>query len=63
VHVRFSPKHFTELIEFEVELNSIPVNKTEGRGKNVVLNWKMYDDFDNKGKFFTDSNEAQMMER
>ena len=61
--VRFSPEHLSELIEYEVELNSIPVNITAGRGRNVMVEWRMLDEFDNAGKFFTDSNEGLMLER
>jgi hypothetical protein len=56
--VRFSPEHLSELIEYEVELNSIPVNVTAGRGSSIVVNWRMLDDFDNAGTFYADSNEG-----
>ena len=56
--VRFSPKYLKEVIEFEVELNSLPiVNNT---GKDVTVNWRMFDQFDPKGKFHTDSNSLAM---
>ena len=51
--VRFS-KHLQELIEFDVELNSIPIK--DERGKDVTVNFKLYDNFEMKGKFWTDSN-------
>jgi hypothetical protein len=46
---------FNELIQFEVEMNSIPM--ADHQNKDVTVNWKMYDGFDPKGQFWTDSNE------
>jgi hypothetical protein len=43
VKVRFS-EAFQEIIEFEVELNSIPVYN-DRQGKDVIVTWKMYDGF------------------
>jgi len=60
--VRFSPAFFEELIEFEVDINKIPLSSSY-RGKDVTVNWKFYDGFDPKGKFWTDSNSMIMMER
>jgi hypothetical protein len=51
---------FTELIKFEVELNSLPVDK---KNREISVNWKMYDGFDPQGEFFTDSNEKDMLKR
>ena len=34
-----------------------------GRGKDFTVNWKMFDGFDPKGKFWTDSNGLGMIER
>jgi len=62
VTVRFSPKYFQELIEFEVELNGIPLSKN-GRGKDLTVNWQFFDGFDPRGVFWTDSNELAMVER
>ena len=61
--MRFSPKFFEEIIEYEVELNSIPFDKKTGNGKDITVNWKFYDGFDPKGKFWTDSNALSMQER
>ena len=47
VNIRFSPKYMDQLIEFEVEMNQILFS--EGRGKDLTVNWKMYDGFDAKG--------------
>jgi hypothetical protein len=44
VNIRFSPKFFKEIIEFEVELNQLPIS--DSRGKDLTVNWKMYDGFD-----------------
>jgi hypothetical protein len=52
--VKFSPQLFEELVQFDVELNSIPIE--DNLSKDVIVNWKMYDGFDPKGEFWTDSN-------
>ena len=62
MRVRFSPHFFEEVIQFEVELNSVPFS-SDGYGKDIIVNWRMYDGFDPKGKFWTDSNSLAMMER
>ena len=62
VKIRFSPQFFEEIIEFDVELNSIDWDKNR-IGKDVIVNWKFYDNFDPKGKFYTDSNSLAMVER
>jgi hypothetical protein len=58
---------FTELIKFEVELNQVPLydlNHPENNtNKEISVNWKMYDGFDPKGEFYTDSNEFEMQKR
>jgi hypothetical protein len=38
VKVRFSPKYFEELIEFEVELNSVQIDG-DRRGKDIIVDW------------------------
>lgn len=53
IRVRFSPRQ-PDLIEFNVELNQINVG--DYQGKDVMVNWKMLDDFKAYGKFYTDSN-------
>jgi len=62
VKVRFSPQFFEEIIEFDVELNSINWDQNK-IGKDLIFNWKFYDNFDPKGKFYTDSNSLAMVER
>jgi hypothetical protein len=52
---------FEEIIQFEVELNSIPF--LDDVSKDVTVNWKFYDGFDPKGEFWTDSNGLEMQER
>lgn len=60
IKVRFSP--FTpEIIEFNVELNSIPIE--DAKGKDVTVNWKLFNGFDAKKTFWTDSNSLEMEER
>jgi len=60
LRVRFS-EFFNEIIEFDVELNPIPIH--DGRGKDVTVNFKMFNGFDAKGQFWTDSNGLEMQER
>ena len=43
IKVRFSPL-FNELIEFDVELSPVPVTEDK-QGKDITVNWKMYDGF------------------
>jgi hypothetical protein len=62
VKVRFSPALFEQIIEFEVELNSLSISPIF-RGKDLIVNWQMLDGFDPKQKFWTDSNSLQMIER
>lgn len=54
-------KNSPELIEFDVELNQIPI--ADYHGKDVIVNWRLYDDFDPRGVFYTDSNAAEMVKR
>lgn len=61
IQMRFSPKFFEQLIEMDVELNHVDYETPAG--KDVTVNWKMYDGFDPKGKFWTDSNALTMLER
>jgi hypothetical protein len=49
------------LIEFDVELNQIPI--ADYQGKDVIVNWRLLDDFDPRGVFYTDSNAAEMVKR
>jgi hypothetical protein len=49
------------MIEINVELNSIPIH--DGVGKDVTVNWFMYDSFDANKTFWTDSNGLQNVER
>lgn len=60
VNVKFSPAMFTEIVKFEVKLNSLPESSYN---REVSANWKMYDGFDPKGEFYTDSNELEMKKR
>ena len=60
IKVRFSP-YIAELIEFVVELNPIP--NDDSVGKDVTVNWKMFNGFDSKKTFWTDSNSLEMEQR
>jgi hypothetical protein len=52
---------FGEIIKFDVELSPLP---TLDKGtRDVTVNWKMFDNFDPKGQFWTDSNELEMQHR
>lgn len=57
IKVRYS-KLMKELIEFEVELSPIPV--ADDIGKDVTVNWKLYDGFNINRTFWTDSNGLEM---
>jgi hypothetical protein len=61
VKVRFSPSRFGQFIEFEVEMSEIPIK--DGKGKDVTVNWRMFDGFEANGTFWTDSNGLEMQER
>jgi hypothetical protein len=50
------------LIEYEVELNAIPISSIN-QGKDIIVNWRLFNGFDPKGKFWTDSNSLMMLER
>ena len=60
VKVRFSPHFFEEIIEFEVELDSVNYDKNKV-GKDIIVNWKFFDNFNPKGRFYTDSNSLEMI--
>ena len=55
-----SSSSFKGLVEFEVELNGIPIDLY---GRDVTVNWKMYDGFKANRTFWTDSNGLEMQER
>lgn len=60
VKVLFS-EHMKGLIEFNVELNTIPIK--DDQGKDVTVNFKMFNGFNPQGKFWTDSNGLEMLPR
>jgi len=60
VKVRFSPLT-PEIIEFVVELNPIPID--DNVGKDVTVNWKMFNGFDANKTFWSDSNGLEMQQR
>jgi len=60
VKVKFSP-YFSALVQFDVELNGIPV-MADDQGKDVTVNWRMLD-FEANSTFWTDSNGLEMQER
>lgn len=60
VKVKFSPL-FSDLVQFDVELNGIPV-MADDQGKDVTVNWKLLD-FEANSTFWTDSNGLEMQER
>lgn len=47
------------MIEFDVELSPISI-KEDKRGKDITVNWKMYDGFNANQTFWTDSNGLEM---
>ena len=54
-------KLFNDFIEIEVEMNS--VNVDDNQGKDVTVNFRMYDGFDTNNTFWTDSNGLEMQKR
>ena len=50
-----------EIIEFDVELNPIPID--DGKGKDVTVNWQFFNGFNPKSTFWTDSNGLGMVKR
>ena len=60
IKIWFSPKYFEQIIEFEVELNSIKISKFY-RGRDVVVRWDMYDGFEPNKTFWTDTNGLAML--
>ena len=50
-----------EFIEFQVELNTVPID--DGKSKDITVNWKMYNGFNANKTFWTDSNGLEMQER
>ena len=55
--VRWSLK-FDEVLEFEVGISEIPID--DHIGKNVIVTWKVFDDFEANKTFWTDSNGLEM---
>jgi len=43
-----------EIIEFTVELNTLPID--DNKSREVTVNWKMYNGFNANKTFWTDSN-------
>lgn len=58
--MRFSPL-FDEFIEFDVTLSEVPID--DKVGKDVIVNWKMFDEFEANKTFWTDSNGLEMQQR
>lgn len=52
---------YSQFLEIDVEINS--VNVDDNQGKDVTVNFKMYDGFDNNNTFWTDSNGLTMQKR
>lgn len=53
--------HLNGHIEFNVELNSIPIK--DDHGKDITVNFKMFDGFNPEGQFWTDANGLEMIPR
>jgi hypothetical protein len=52
---------FDEFIEFEVGMSEVPIY--DGIGKDVIVCWKMHDNFEANKTFWTDSNGLEMQDR
>jgi hypothetical protein len=59
VKIKFYPM-YSEMIEFVVELNGVPI--ADGASKDVTVDWFFYD-FDANSTFWTDSNGLEMQKR
>lgn len=59
IKVRFS-EYFNDMIEVDVELNPIPM--ADQRSKDITVNFKIFNGFDPKGKFWNDANGLEMQE-
>ena len=63
IKVRFcSGGQLGDLIEFDVELNGVPI-ELDHQGKDVFVSWRMFEGFDANGTFWTDSNGLEMQQR
>lgn len=51
-----------EFIEFDVELTAVPI-ELDNMGKDVTVNWRMYNGFTANKTFWTDSNALHMVKR
>jgi hypothetical protein len=60
IKVRHSPL-FMGVLEFEVELGSVDIS--DKQGKDVIVAWRMYDNFTANQTFWTDSNGLEMQQR
>jgi len=60
IKVRLSSS-FKEFIEFDVELAPLPI--IDALGRDVIVNWKMYNGWNSNGTFYSDSNALEMSER
>jgi hypothetical protein len=53
---------FQEFIEFDVEMTAIPM-ELDSIGKDVTVNWRMYNGFTANKTFWTDQNSLFMVKR
>jgi len=49
-------------VKFDVELNEIPIKKDK-IGKDVVVDWFFFDDFDTGGNIWVDANGLEMIHK
>lgn len=49
-------------VKFDVELNEIPI-KTDKIGKDVVVDWYFFDNFDTGNDIFVDANGLEMINK
>jgi len=61
IKIRFSHE-FEEIIDFDVEINNVPMH-IDHHGKDVIVQFKMYDGFNANKTFWTDTNGLEMLER
>ena len=57
---RININDFDKFIKFTVTMNELPIQKDKV-GKDVVVDWSLYDDFDTDRNLWIDANGLQMI--
>ena len=59
---RISLNAWDEFLKFDVELNPIPI-ELDTVGKDVIVDWSLYDDFDTGNNLYVDANGLEMIDK